>query len=158
MPIADRNLSAHFTLQELLASPTAMRLNITEQFEPTPDIVHNLERLCRQVLEPLRQIVGTSIHINSGYRCPRLNRRVGGATKSQHLLGQAADMVVKGKDVETVFQLVRASSLPFDQVIQEFDQWVHVSFRDNPRGEALRATKSATGKTIYTPVPSLLPA
>lgn len=157
MAIANRNLSAHFTLYEMLTSQTAARFSFTEQFNPPKSVVHNLERLCQQVLEPLRQIVGVPIQVNSGYRCLRVNQSVGGSAKSQHMVGQAADIVINSKDVETVFQIIRASSLPFDQLIQEFDHWVHVSLRDKPRREVLRATKDATGKTIYTPVPNLLP-
>lgn len=152
MAIANRNLSAHFTLHELLTSETAVRFNITEQFEPPKSVVNNLERLCQQVLEPLRMVLNAPIHVNSGYRCTRVNQMVGGSAKSQHMVGQAADIVVLSSDVETLFQTIRAVGLPFDQLIQEFDHWVHVSFRDKPRGEVLRATKTATGRTIYTPV------
>lgn len=152
MRIANRNLSAHFTLHEMLTSQTAVRFNFTEQFDPPKSVVQNLERLCQQVLEPLRMVLNTPIQVNSGYRCPRVNQLVGGSAKSQHLVGQAADIVVVSTDAETLFQTIRAARLPFDQLIQEFDHWVHVSFRDRPRGEVLRATKSATGKTIYTPV------
>ncbi len=152
MAIPNRNLSAHFTLHEMLTSETAVRFSLAEQFDPPKNVVQSLERLCQQVLEPLRLTLNTSIHVNSGYRCHRVNQMVGGATKSQHLFGQAADIVVFNSDVETLFQTIRATSLPFDQLIQEFDHWVHVSFRDNPRRNVLRATKTATGRTLYTPV------
>lgn len=153
MAIANRNLSAHFTLHEMLTSETAVRFNFTEQFEPPKNVVQNLERLCQQVLEPLRLLLNASIHVNSGYRCHRVNQLVGGTAGSQHLVGQAADIVVFSTDVETLFQTVRANTLPFDQLIQEFDQWVHVSHRDKPRRQVLRATKSTTGRTIFTLVP-----
>ena len=158
MAIANRNLSAHFTLHEMLTSQTAVRFNFTEQFEPPTSVVHNLERLCQQVLEPLRMTINAPIRVNSGYRCPRVNLGVGGSSKSQHMVGQAADIVVLSSDVETLFQTIRVTSLPFDQLIQEFDHWVHVSFRESPRRQVLRATKNALGQTIYTPVqPSPMP-
>lgn len=158
MAIANRNLSTHFTLHEMLTSQTAVRFSFNEQFSPSKSVVQNLERLCQQVLEPLRLTLNVPIQVNSGYRCFRVNQSIGGSATSQHMDGQAADIVVNGKDVETVFQTIRAAGLPFDQLIQEFDHWVHVSFRDDPRREILRATKSTTGKTIYTRIASgLLP-
>ena len=153
MPVANRNLSAHFTLHEMLVSETAVRFNFDEQFEPSKSVVQNLERLCQQVLEPLRLLLNAPIHVNSGYRCPRVNQLIGGATGSQHLVGQAADIVVFNTDVETLFQTIRATTLPYDQLIQEFGRWVHASSRDKPRRQVLRATKNAIGRTIYTPVP-----
>ena len=159
MAITNRNLSAHFTLHEMLTSQTAVRFSFNEQFNPPKSVVHNLERLCQQVLEPLRLTLNAPIQVNSSYRCFRVNQSVGGSATSQHMVGQAADIVVNGKDVETVFQTIRATGLPFDQLIQEFDHWIHVSFDVHPRGEVLRATKSTTGKTIYTRISSgLMPA
>ncbi|MBC3783870.1 D-Ala-D-Ala carboxypeptidase family metallohydrolase [Spirosoma utsteinense] len=152
MSIANRNLSTHFTLHEMLTSQTAVRFDFTEQFDPPRNVVQNLERLCQEVLEPLRLVVNTPIQVNSGYRCFRVNQMIGGSPKSQHMVGQAADIVVVSSDVETLFQTIRAVGLPFDQLIQEFDRWVHVSFRDRPRREVLRATKTASGRTLYTPV------
>ncbi|CCH57102.1 peptidase M15A [Fibrisoma limi BUZ 3] len=151
MPIANRNLTAHFTLHELLTSETAVRFQFNEQFEPSPQIVKNLELLCQNVLEPLRMGLNMPLRVNSGYRCIRVNSLVGGASKSQHLLGQAADIVVLNPavSVEELFQRARAMKLPFDQIIQEFNSWVHISFRANPRGEVLRATKTPLGKTVY---------
>jgi len=39
---------------------------------------------------------GKIVHVVSGYRCPSHNKNCGGATKSQHLKGKAADIIVRG--------------------------------------------------------------
>ena len=87
----DIKLSEHFRLSEFTQSATAERLGI----DNTPDstALHNIELLCRYVLEPIRQAFGQPIVVNSGYRCRQLNIAVGGAKRSFHLSGRAADIV-----------------------------------------------------------------
>ena len=87
----DIKLSEHFRLSEFVSSPTARRLRI----DNTPDsaALHNLQLLCTYLLEPIRKAFRQPIIINSGYRCRQLNRAVGGAQRSLHLSGRAADIV-----------------------------------------------------------------
>ena len=94
-------LSKNFTLDELTKSPSATRWGFEEQFTPTQDIVSNLTLLCNKVLQPIRDILKDTLTISSGYRCPRLNAKIGGAytiingkpvQSSQHCFGQAADI------------------------------------------------------------------
>ncbi len=80
-------LTAHFSLREMCASGTAIRLGIKN--EPSEEVINRLQQLCEHVLEPLRQRFGV-IRITSGYRCERLNKAVGGVKNSQHRLGEAA--------------------------------------------------------------------
>lgn len=144
-------LTKNFPLRELLRSQTATRNDILEQFDPSPEVVENLRQLCIHVLQPLRDSLGRAIFVNSGYRCARVNSLVGGATSSQHLSGQAADIEAGHISIEQLYQRIKNSDLPFDQLIQEFNQWVHVSY--NPAGNrrmCLRAMKD-NGKTIYVP-------
>lgn len=144
-------LTENFPLSELLRSQTATRNDIQEQFNPSPVVIENLRQLCIHVLQPLRDRVGRAVFVNSGYRAPQVNALVGGSTSSQHLLGQAADIECGHISMEELYQRIRNSDLPFDQLIQEFNQWVHVSY--NPAGNrrmCLRAVKD-NGKTVYLP-------
>lgn len=143
------NLSENFTLLEMLQSQTAIRLVVSEQFQPSEAVIENLKKLCINVLEPLRDIVKSPLNITSGYRCKRLNKLIGGANTSQHTQGKAADLKVHGYSVENLFDLICESNIEYDQVIQEFDSWIHISFNDGEnRMEKLRAIKKG-GKTQY---------
>ena len=105
------------------------------------------------VLEPLRVIIGKPIIVSSGYRCPRVNKAAKGSKTSQHMQGMAADIKVKGMTPEQVFQKIITSGLVFDQCIQEFNSWVHVSYNSKKlRKEKLRATKGSQGNTVYTKI------
>ncbi len=136
------NLSPHFTLAEMLDSGTASRMGYFEQFEPKPEIIENLRALCMNILEPLRMSLGVPIVVTSGYRCPRLNRKIGGAATSQHRLGQAADIQAVGVSNQEIYERILALKLPIDQLIREFpDQsgeprWIHVSHGPRNRREA----------------------
>lgn len=142
------NLSPHFVLAEFTTSQAAARkgfLNI-----PTQKEVDCLRNLCVQILEPLRVRVGTIV-ISSGYRAPLVNKAVGGASSSQHVLGQAADIIVPGMTPMEVVQRIRSMRLPFDQVIEEFGSWTHVSYGPRHRRQALLARRVG-GKATYTPI------
>jgi hypothetical protein len=146
------NISQNFTLEELLRSETASRKNVAEQWTPSDAVKDNLKKLCDNVLEPLRSFVGKPLIITSGYRCKRVNKLVGGSPTSQHTEGKAADFHVSGMTVESLFKFIINLDLEFDQIIQEFDAWVHISFNAGKnRNEILRATKKG-GKTVYNKV------
>ncbi len=141
------NLSPHFTLEEFINSDFAIRQGIDNT--PSEEVKENLQALCENVLEPLRDIIG-SFQITSGYRCLKLNNGIGGAKTSQHIEGKASDNKSTRHTTEELFQICKAQ-LKYDQVIQEFDSWVHISWNGSKnRQQALRATK-VKGKTIYSP-------
>ena len=122
----------YFTMTELTSSPTAKRKGI----DNTPDAKAKaaLSALVANVLDPLREKYGKPIVVSSGYRCPKLNKAVGGVARSQHTKGEAADIrCVSDSRAENkrLFDLIVASGLPFDQLIDEYGyDWVHISFRD----------------------------
>jgi zinc D-Ala-D-Ala carboxypeptidase len=144
------NLSPHFTLEEMIRSESAIRHGIDNT--PNQTQTKNLQNLCVNVLESLRLLVGKPINVTSGFRNPTVNSLIGGSLTSQHMKGEAADISVEGLTTEELFVLILSSTLPFDQVIQEFNSWVHISHKKTNRHEALRATKNAQNKTIYTKV------
>ena len=82
----------YFTISELLKSDTATKHGIWNG--ATKEAEENLRSLVENVLDPLREAYGKPIRVTSGYRCPKLNRLVGGSPNSQHMRGEAADIVV----------------------------------------------------------------
>lgn len=135
------NLSKNFTLAELVFSPTAVQLGIKN--EPTPDQIHKLEALCKNVLQPLRDYFGKPIVISSGFRSRELNKAVGGASDSQHMRGEAADIRIIGTGNDILWKYIE-SNLRYDQVILEHVSacnphtgWVHVSCALVNRKQAL---------------------
>lgn len=127
----------YFTITELCKSSTAAQKKIDNT--PNSEVVNNLKKLVEYVLDPLREKYGKPIHVNGAYRCPALNKAVGGSKTSQHMLGLAADItagsVAKNK---ILFNLVQELNLPFDQLIDEKNfRWVHVSYSDKPRKQIL---------------------
>jgi zinc D-Ala-D-Ala carboxypeptidase len=140
-------LTEHFSLEEMIFSETAARHGIDNR----PDAVSrkNLMELCENMLEPIRELVGGPINVTSGYRCAVLNSVIGDASNSQHMMGEAADINCPLLNPRTLFQRLRQSELAFDQLIDEFGSWVHVSLkRRGNRGEVLRARKN-NGVTHY---------
>lgn len=117
----------HFTLTELTRSATARRLGIDNT--PSPEAVAALTQLVDNVLDPLREAWSAPLYVTSGYRCPALNRAVGGVPHSQHILGQAADVTTGTIDGNRrLWQLLQSLKLPVDQVINEHGyRWLHIS-------------------------------
>lgn len=143
-------LTPHFSRDEFVRSQTATRLGIDNT--PPAEAWDNLQALALTVLEPARIALGP-IHIDSGYRCGPLNTAIGGAVSSQHLFGEAADIVPTDCSMGDLFRWVVAHT-PFDQAIWEFGgEWVHVSHkRGGPqRGSVLLAWRHG-GETKYVPL------
>lgn len=123
-------MKLNFTISELIHSDTAIKNGIYNM--PSAKELDNLLELITNVLQPIRDHYNSPVKVTSGYRNPKLNKIVGGASNSQHLLGQAADIIVPGQSIENVIRFVK-NNLIFDQVINEYDRWVHVSY--NPDGK-----------------------
>ena len=140
-------LTANWTLEELLV--TEHREFLAENQNPSDEVKRNLKALAENILQPLRDLIGHSLHANSGYRCPNLNKAIGGAANSQHMAeghGAAADLVDFTDGNLSLFEKIRTSNLPFDQLITECPDanavpaWVHVSFDPTRnRRQVLRA-------------------
>ena len=148
-------LSEHFALAEFTRSESAKRHGVSN--EPTPEHLDNIKLLCEKVLEPIRVKFGP-LNISSGYRSKALNHYIGGALKSQHCEGKAADIDQDGMGGATnkeIFDFIK-DTLDFDQLIFEFGtkdapDWVHVSYNGaNNRKQILRALK-VNNKTVYAP-------
>jgi zinc D-Ala-D-Ala carboxypeptidase len=140
-------LTEHFSLEALIASETATRKNIDNT--PPPEILANLHILA-QGLEQVRAAVGgRDLLVNSGYRSPALNREIGGAEKSKHMYGLAADILCPqfGTPLD-LCQAIVAAGIATDQVIHEFGKWCHVSFPApgaKPKGDLLTIASVVQG-------------
>lgn len=130
------HLSPHFTLAELTLSDTAARLGLDNA--PPPDVMAALARTA-QGLEAVRiRLGGAPIQVLSGYRSPEVNAAVGGQRNSQHMRGEAADIVApRFGDPMSLAVALRDSGIEYDQLILEFGRWVHVSFAAHPRHHVL---------------------
>ena len=139
------NLSEHFTLEELTYSDISVRHNLDNS--PSGDVVINLTRLAK-FLETIRSLLSKPIHINSAYRSPSVNNLLGSKPTSQHCIGCAADITVSGMAPDQVIKAIVNSKVAYDQVIREFDSWVHISIPPNetvkPRKQALIIDKQGT--------------
>lgn len=122
------NYSLNFSISELVHSDTANKFRINNT--PNMYALDNMLNLIFYVLQPLRDKLGKPIIITSGYRCPRLNQAVGGVKNSQHLEGQAVDIIVKGMSTRDLIAFILKSGIEFDQLINE-KSWVHISFYKN---------------------------
>jgi hypothetical protein len=145
-------LSKHFSYDEMTRSQTASRNGIDNT--PSSKEVNNLISLCDTILEPVRVHFKKPVTVTSGYRCLELNSkigRIGSTDRSQHTKGEAADFVVNGKPTVTeVWKWIIESDLDFDQVIQEFGRWIHISFKgDGKNRHKCSIAKKVNGKTRY---------
>ena len=122
-------LTKNFTLDEMCKSRDARKLRINNV--PSPKEVARLKVLCEKVLQPLRDYMGVPVIINSGYRSPELNKKVGGVRDSQHVKGEAADIRCETKSYAVKVITFIMMQLEFDQLILERKKgtyWVHVSY------------------------------
>ena len=136
-------LTKNFSLEELTLSGTAARLKINNT--PNDTQLQNLRRLA-ELLQQVRDHFNAPVFINSGFRCKALNDAVGSKDTSQHLLGCAADLRISGISPRQGVQAIIKSGIPFDQIICEFDSWIHISVsndpKDPPRQNALTIDKA----------------
>lgn len=137
------NLSAHFTLAEFVVSQEAARRGLDNT--PPAELMPALIRTA-QGLEAVRVRLGCApIIVTSGYRSKAVNAAVGGTAGSQHMRGEAADIIVPrfGGPTEVATAL-RDGGIEYDQLILEYGRWVHISFSAKPRHQALIIDRAGT--------------
>jgi len=151
-----RGLGRFFSWAELTRSNTARRLGLDNT--PTPEAQANMRALVADVLDPLREKLGKPIRVSSGYRAPAVNRAIDGASRSQHMKGEAVDIEVDGMSAQELAAFILRSGLPVDQVIwydAERGGHVHLSYtraRANRR-HTLHAPASG-GYLAWAPTPT----
>ncbi len=148
-------LSRNFTLQELIKSDTAIRLDINNN--PNSGQIEKLKALCENILQPVRDHFGR-VKITSGFRSEELCLAINSSVNSQHAKAEAADFECIGVDNAELFDWIKNNLTP-DQLILEFytpgepnSGWIHCSWiPEGRRASFLHAFKSE-GKTKYKPV------
>ena len=120
-------LSKYFTLKEMIASDYAKRHKI----DNTPDakILAKLTITAKK-LDAVRELLNTPIIVTSGYRCLKVNRGIGSSDTSQHPKAEAVDFKTQKYTPREAYDIIRLSHVEYDQLILEYDDWVHISFRD----------------------------
>ena len=139
-------IGKYFTLEELTANKAGL-VNY-----PDTLAMRNLTSLVKNVLDPLREMYGKPITVNSGYRNIYVNKNVGGAPSSQHLKGEASDIDTKADNAE-LFKLIRENFV-FDQLIWEGGDdkapaWIHVSFKTQGNRNEVLKMKYLHGQKAY---------
>lgn len=145
----------YFTIEELEHSDTAIKYKIDNT--SNGETRTNLIKLIELLLDPIRTKWGKPIKVNSGYRCSKLNRMVGGVSTSQHVLGEAADITVgSSEENRKLFEMILSmSNILFDQLILEDEgKWIHISLKwrvvSKNRREVLLGIRNSKGKMYYT--------
>ena len=142
-------LSPNFSLAEAVKSQTALRLGIDNT--PTAAVIDRMKAVCEAILEPVREHFQRPVVVNSFYRSPILNNKVGGAENSQHVKGEAVDFEIMGVPNAEVAEWVR-DNLEYDMCALEFytsgqpnSGWVHVSYKETGcRGECITIGANGT--------------
>ena len=148
------DISKHITMKEAIHSEYAEKHGINN--EPIVRHIQAMQYLAQTVFEPLRAHFNVPIKVNSFYRCPALNKAIGGVDTSEHCLGQAMDIsAIEGVANKELFDYIN-EHLPFNQLIWEFGDndnpdWVHVSLTAGTnKYQVLRSKRTKDGKVIYT--------
>ena len=147
-------LTNNFSLHEMIKSETAIRRDM-DNTPHSDEVVQNLTVLCEQILQPLRDVYGVGIKVNSGYRSPDVNAAVGGSRTSDHCKGQAADIEIPGVANAELAQYI-VDNFDFTQLILEFytqgvpdSGWVHVSYDSNNLKRQVMTAVRQSGRTVY---------
>jgi hypothetical protein len=143
-------LSKHLSRAEFERSDAATNYGISNSMNSGQ--LAKAMALAENCFEPIREHLAKPIRVNSGYRSPAVNKRIGGALTSQHSLGEAIDLDLHDRDL---FEWI-IDNVTFDQLIYESGNdteaaWFHISYREgHNRKQVLRMIKKG-GKSTYIP-------
>lgn len=125
----------YFSIKELCKSKTATDLGIDNT--PNEEHIANMIKLIENLLDPIREMWGNKIYVNSGYRSEALNNAVGGVENSHHIYGFSADISVRSiSGNKELFEMIKNSDLKWTQLISEKTtnkgcKWIHISYCEN---------------------------
>jgi hypothetical protein len=126
------NISKNISYNEGMHSNTAIAKGIDNT--PNEEVLVRMRLVAEKVFQPVRDWYGKPINVNSFYRCPKLNYAVGGATRSQHLKGEAIDISAGStEENRKIFNWIK-DNLTYDQLIWEYGgKWIHLSYKEGNR-------------------------
>ena len=144
-------ISANLSYKEGVHSNTATRRNIDNN--PNAEQLAAMKLVTAKVFQPVREWYGKPIRVNSFFRSPELNTRIGGSKTSQHCKGEAID-IDTSNDNKKLYDYIR-DNLEYDQLIWEFGNesnpdWIHVSFSKNGNRKRQLLAKKVNGRTTYS--------
>ena len=138
-------LTENFSLQEMTVSEIGQRRGLDNT--PNATEIANLVRTA-ELLEQVRKLINKPIIVNSAFRSKAVNDAVGSRDTSQHRIGCAADIRVTGMTPREVVEACIKANIPYDQIIEEFGSWTHISVPDSPsrppRRQALTIDRQGT--------------
>lgn len=126
----------NFSISELVYSKIAAKNNINNM--PDVNSLDNMLELIFYCLQPIRDLINKPMIITSGFRSKKLNDLIQGQKKSHHIIGCAADFVIYGLEPSIIIDIIKKSDISFNQLINEHDKWVHVSYiKNNNKNQVL---------------------
>lgn len=132
----NEQISKNFKMGEFIYSETANKKGIDNR-PPSEEIIENIKLLVTTILQPLRDKISFPFHVNSGYRCKKLNKAVGGSDTSAHLQGLAADIDLGSRQLNKILweEIDRHPEITYDQYISEYGhRWIHIGIKPNNVG------------------------
>jgi len=145
-------LGKYFSLNEMTKSQTAIRKGIDNM--PGEKELEALKQLVQHVLDPVREHFAKPVTVNSGFRSVKLNRAIGGSSRSQHCKGEASDIEIVTVSNYELACWIR-DNLEFDQLILEYHDrdipdsgWVHVSWKSPKKNRKQVLTINKNGTTV----------
>lgn len=140
-------LSKYFSLSECIRSRKAKLLGLNNY--PPKEVIARLKRFLTTVMDPIRELFGVPITPSSVYRSWPVNTAVGGSATSQHPEGEACDFNVPGLTVREVMRRILAAGIEFDQLIDEYGSWVHISHTTRrPNRRQILEYRMLNGRTV----------
>ena len=132
----------NFKYKEVIKSETARRLNIDNN---VPNELFDNMMNSTVGIQRVRDLLKIPMRINSWYRSPELNNKVGGAIKSAHLKCLAVDFVPIRMNINEAYELISKSDIQFDQLILERNSagsvWIHISWSNKNRRQIFKLEK-----------------
>ena len=140
-------ISKYFTMLECTRSESASRMGIRNT--PNQAQTEALKWFMNNCMDKVRELFGVPITPTSVFRSKMLNSLVGGSPTSDHVKGYACDFVIPGVSISTAIRRIVAAGIPFDQIIDEYGSWIHISCKPSGNRRQVLTVFHKGGKSIW---------